>query len=120
MVDTFRETENDVKKLAELLKALGDETRLVILTMLRDGELCVCEIMDALPFSQPAVSHHLKVLRQAGFITARRQGKWNFYSINPGAIENVSDLLKRPVIHPYTARPPEYKPACRSGKYQDC
>ena len=58
-------------------------TRLAILTMLQDGEMCVCEIMEALPVSQPAVSHHLRILRQAGLIADRRQGKWIFYSLDP-------------------------------------
>jgi DNA-binding transcriptional ArsR family regulator len=60
---------NELCILADLVKSMADETRLTILSMLQDGEMCVCELMEALPVSQPAVSHHLRILRQAGLIT---------------------------------------------------
>jgi ArsR family transcriptional regulator len=90
----------DIKKLAELLKAMADETRITILTMLQEGEMCVCEIMDELPISQPAVSHHLKILRQAGLIGDRREGKWIYYSLNIEELKNACQLLQRQIIDP--------------------
>jgi ArsR family transcriptional regulator len=91
---------NELRVLADLLKSVADETRLAILTMLHDGEMCVCEIMEALPVSQPAVSHHLRILRQAGLINDRRQGKWIFYSLDHEAFESAATLLDRMLFQP--------------------
>ncbi len=91
---------NELRVLANLVKSMADETRLAILTMLQDGEMCVCEIMEALPVSQPAVSHHLRILRQAGLIADRRQGKWIFYSLDPDAVESAASLLDRMLFQP--------------------
>ncbi len=110
-----------LRNLAEILKALADETRLAVLAMLQDGEMCVCEIMDALPLSQPAVSHHLKILRQAGLVTDRRQGKWIYYRIDPEALVAVGELLNSAVIEPVRRRQatgwdqPRHHPRCKSG-----
>jgi ArsR family transcriptional regulator len=91
---------HELRVMADLVKSMADETRLTILSMLRDGEMCVCEFMEALPVSQPAVSHHLRILRQAGLITDRRQGKWIFYSLNPEVIESTALLLDRMLFQP--------------------
>lgn len=69
-----------------IFKALSDETRLRILKLLEHGELCVCDIVAALDMIQPNVSFHLGVLREAGFIKDRRQGKWIHYSIDDADI----------------------------------
>jgi ArsR family transcriptional regulator len=90
----------DIKELAELMKALADESRLTILIMLQAGEMCVCEILEALNFSQPAVSHHLKILKQAGMITDHREGKWVYYSLNTRVIKDMSRHLQRMLITP--------------------
>ena len=66
---------------AEVYRTLGDPTRLRILAMLRVREACVCELVSRLPVSQPAVSQHLRKLRQAGFLTERRQKYWTYYAI---------------------------------------
>ena len=79
--------------VAELFKALGDETRLAIVQMLLGKELCVCDILDAFDMSQPAISHHLKILRQAGVVRDTREGKWIYYSLNPTAINLISSVL---------------------------
>lgn len=70
-----------MKKIAEFYKALGDETRLKIIQMLAEKELCVCEIIDRLQMSQPAVSHHLKILRQVGLVKDSREGRWIYYTL---------------------------------------
>ncbi len=77
-------------KIVESFKALGEENRIKIVHMLCHEEMCVCEIIDKLRLSQSAVSHHLKILRQAGLINDRRRGKWIFYSLNKKAFEKLS------------------------------
>ena len=72
-----------------IFKALSDETRLRILKLLEHGELCVCDIVAALDMIQPNVSFHLGVLKEAGFIKDRRQGKWIHYRIDD------SDMFRR-------------------------
>jgi ArsR family transcriptional regulator len=64
-----------------LFKALSDETRLRILNLLFQGELCVCELMDALQMPQPRISHQLSILKAAGLVVDRREGKWIIYAL---------------------------------------
>ncbi len=75
--------------LSALFKALSDETRLRTIKLLEKGELCVCDIVAALAIVQPKASFHLGVLKEAGLIKDRKQGKWIHYSLNE------SDLFKR-------------------------
>jgi ArsR family transcriptional regulator len=79
-------------KVLNILKALSDETRLRILKLLEQGELCVCDIVAALDMIQPKVSFHLGVLKEAGLIRDRKQGKWVHYSMDD------SDMFKRFLI----------------------
>jgi len=83
-----------MKQMAQIFKALGDETRLEILVALVGKEMCVCDILDAFRLSQPAISHHLKVLKQAGVLVDSRDGKWIYYSVNPEILELVQGLLQ--------------------------
>ena len=76
-------------KIAEFYKALGDETRLKIIEMLFEHEMCVCEIIDQLALSQPAISHHLKILKHAGILQDTKEGKWIYYSLNPDVFSLV-------------------------------
>ena len=78
-----------MNKITAFYKALGDETRLKILEMLSEREMCVCEIIDRLELTQPAISHHLKILRQAGLVTDSREGKWIYYTLNDGVFQEV-------------------------------
>ena len=79
---------------ARLFKALGDETRLAILRQLREqGEVCACDFVACCDVAQPTVSHHLKVLRQAGLVRGERRGLWIYYRIEPEAFERVRELL---------------------------
>lgn len=66
---------------AGLFMALGDRTRLRLLNLLADGEVCVCYLVDVLGESQPKISRHLAYLRRAGVVSARRDGKWMHYSL---------------------------------------
>lgn len=83
----------DPVSAAQLLHALSDETRLGILEMLRDGERCVCELQGELDAAQSRLSFHLKVLREAGLVTDRKEGRWSYYAIAPEALAAVHDLV---------------------------
>lgn len=73
------------ERMVRLFKALADPTRLEILRLLRaqPGETCVCDVVDHFDLSQPTISHHLKVLREAGLLRSRRIGIWSFYGLDP-------------------------------------
>ncbi|MEW6199818.1 MAG: metalloregulator ArsR/SmtB family transcription factor [Planctomycetota bacterium] len=70
-----------MRRTVELFKALADETRLRILSLLSSGELCVCEMTKVLDIGQPKASRHLAVLRQAELVVDRREGMWMYYSL---------------------------------------
>ncbi len=89
-----------MENLAIYFKALGEITRLKIINKLTEGELCVCQIMDHLHLSQPAVSHHMKILKQAGLVKDRKQGKWNHYYLNKKAFEELKDELQDKIFLP--------------------
>jgi ArsR family transcriptional regulator len=78
-----------------LFHALSEETRLSLLEQLKDGERCVCELTDAMKAGQSRLSFHLKVLKEAGLLLDRREGRWMYYSINPEAIEELEDVVAR-------------------------
>ena len=80
-------------KTAELCHALADETRLDILDRLKEGERCVFELTDALQTGQSRLSFHLKVLKAAGLIHDRPEGRWIYYSIDSDAVEKLQDLV---------------------------
>lgn len=92
-----------MKKIADLYKALGDEIRLKIIDMLTEREMCVCEIIDRLNMSQPAVSHHLKILKQAELLKDSRDGRWIYYSINEDVFKSVFAGEPSEVIQSYAA-----------------
>jgi len=76
-----------------LFHALSDETRLAVIDMLRAGERCVCELQDELGAAQSRLSFHLKVLKDAGFVNDRREGRWVHYSLNPQALADATEFL---------------------------
>lgn len=84
-------------QLSKKLKVLGDANRLKILNLLSCGELCACEILEHFDFTQPTLSHHMKVLMDCGLVTARKEGLWNYYSLCPEScqslMENLSNVL---------------------------
>ena len=95
-----------LKKSATLFHALSDETRLALLERLKGGGQCVCELTDAMRAAQSRLSFHLKVLKDAGLIRDRREGRWIYYSIDPDAIEEleaVVDTLKQAAKSPGSA-----------------
>ena len=86
----------EVRDLAAMLKVLADETRLRIFALLTSGELCVCEIVDILDAPQSLVSNHLRVLRRAGLVRARRDevdSRWVYYSPVPEAVDALRSRL---------------------------
>ncbi len=78
----------------ELFKALGDRTRLRLLSLLGDDEVCVCFFVEVLGQSQPKISRHLAYLRRAGVVAARREGKWMHYRVVEPADERAARVLK--------------------------
>lgn len=80
---------------AALLKALADPYRLTMLATLaaNEHEVCVCDFTDALPLNQPTVSHHLRLLREAGLIACERRGTWVYYQLASDALERIGDAL---------------------------
>jgi len=80
-------------RLSETCHALSDPTRLQILAMLRYGERCVCDLTDALESGQSRLSFHLKTLKDAGLVQDRREGRWAYYSLIPGALEDLQGQL---------------------------
>ncbi|WP_017576089.1 ArsR/SmtB family transcription factor [Nocardiopsis kunsanensis] len=93
--------EDESVELARLFKALGDPVRLRLLSMIATrggGEVCVCELTPAFDLSQPTISHHLKLLREAGLIAAARRGTWVYYRVLPEATDRLAAVLARPEV----------------------
>lgn len=79
---------------AAAFKALADPTRVAIVNRLASmDECCVCDLTSAFELSQPTVSHHLKVLREAGLVESERRGKWSYYRVVPEAVQALSQAL---------------------------
>jgi ArsR family transcriptional regulator len=86
-------TRPDTDRAARLFHALSDGTRLSILQRLRFGEQCVCNLTDALDAAQSRLSFHLKVLKDAGLVTDRREGRWMYYTMNADALAELAELI---------------------------
>ncbi|HKR70564.1 MAG TPA: metalloregulator ArsR/SmtB family transcription factor [Streptosporangiaceae bacterium] len=91
--------ESAASSLAQFFRALGDPVRLRLVSLIgahQGGEVCVCDLTSAFSLSQPTISHHLKVLREAGIIDSERRGTWVYYRLVPAALERMSALLSVP------------------------
>ncbi|MFG3614515.1 ArsR/SmtB family transcription factor [Nocardia sp. NPDC047654] len=89
-------TTSAAAELAGMFKALSDPVRLRLLSMVasRAGrEACVCELAEGFDVGQPTISHHLKVLREAGLLSSERRGSWVYYRVEPAALRQLSQLL---------------------------
>ena len=93
----------DLTRSAELFHALSDQTRLSILQRLRFGERCVCDLTDALDAAQSRLSFHLRVLKEAGLVTDRREGRWMYYTLNPDALTEIAELVEGMASSPSAA-----------------
>lgn len=92
-------TASQAADLAFILKALADPTRLRLVSMVAaraGGEACVCDLTGQLGLTQPTISHHLKILVDAGIFTRDKRGKWAYYALAPGALDAVSAVLSPP------------------------
>ncbi|WP_327702884.1 metalloregulator ArsR/SmtB family transcription factor [Streptomyces decoyicus] len=98
--------EGQAVELAKVFKALGDPVRLRLLSMIASragGEVCVCDLTPAFDLSQPTISHHLKLLRQAGLIDCERRGTWVYYWLLPEMTDRLAGILMRPAGEPLPA-----------------
>jgi len=86
----------DGERLVAIFKALGDSTRLDVFRLIaaQPEPLCVCDVVDQFNVSQPTISHHLKVLREAGLITVSRRGVWAYYAADPQGLETVRSAIE--------------------------
>ncbi|MDQ6831355.1 MAG: metalloregulator ArsR/SmtB family transcription factor [Gemmatimonadota bacterium] len=97
--------------LAPLFKALADETRLEILSLLRGGDHCVCDLTSALDVQQSLLSFHLKTLRDAGLVSDRKEGRWVYYTLETAALESIESALTD-MRAPQRRKLPTLGPAC--------
>lgn len=88
--------EDDAATLAKMFKALGDPTRVRLLSMIaagEDSEACICDLTGPVGLSQPTVSHHMKLLTEAGLVTREQRGRWAYYRIVGDALESLGTSL---------------------------
>jgi ArsR family transcriptional regulator len=83
------------ERLVAGFKALADPTRLDVFRLIaaQEAPLCACDVVDRFPVSQPTISHHLKVLREAGLLIASRRGVWAYYAVDPRGLDLLRDAL---------------------------
>ena len=89
-------TQDQAEQIAPLLKALADPVRLRLMSLVAsnpDGEVCVCDLNDAFDLTQPTISHHLKVLHDAGLVDREKRGVWAYYRGRPEALTSLSALI---------------------------
>lgn len=85
--------EMDYKDTAGVFKALSDPNRLIIIEMLKNGEMCACELLEKLHISQSTLSHHMKILCEVEIVSCRREGKWMHYSLSGKGSKEAYRLL---------------------------
>jgi ArsR family transcriptional regulator, arsenate/arsenite/antimonite-responsive transcriptional repressor len=103
-------TGNQSVELARVFKAMGDPVRLQLLSLIAShagGEACVCDLTDVFDLTGPTISHHLKVLREAGLITGDRRGTWIYYRVRPELLAQVSAVLVPAALENAAAPPAE-------------
>ena len=98
--------QTQAEQIAPLLKALADPVRLRLLSLVAShegGEACVCDLTECFELSQPTISHHLKVLHEAGLLDRSKRGAWVYYRVRPAALTDLAALLT-PTGEPTTSR----------------
>jgi ArsR family transcriptional regulator, arsenate/arsenite/antimonite-responsive transcriptional repressor len=98
-------TTTDLQQAARWFHALSDETRLRIVQMLGGGECCVCDLQSSLGAAQSRLSFHLRALKDAGLVTDRREGRWNYYTLVPEALDRMAEYVT-------VAKPAEHARGC--------
>lgn len=97
-----------LERSASWFHALSDPTRLEIVVLLSHGERCVCELQDALAAAQSRLSFHLGVLKDAGVVTDRREGRWVYYALNREALDGIADFAR-------AVKPGKHAGSCRAA-----
>ncbi|MBD2232545.1 ArsR/SmtB family transcription factor [Phormidium tenue] len=92
-MSTALQTASSATTIAKF-KALSDPLRLEVIELLRSQEMCVCDLCDRMAIAQSKLSFHLKTLREAGLISARQDGRWIYYSLNPAEFGELEDYLR--------------------------
>ena len=90
-------TAEDAERVARVFKAIGDPTRVMLLSLIAgspDGEACICDLTAPVGLSQGTVSHHMKLLADAGLVTREQRGKWAYFALNDGALDAAADALR--------------------------
>lgn len=93
----------DAEELARIIKAIADPTRLRLLSLVaahEGGEACVCDLTDPIGLSQPTISHHLKILVDAGLLSRDKRGVWAYYALVPGALDALAGVLSTTTLQP--------------------
>ncbi len=85
--------EINTRKTALIFKALGDENRIRILLLLQNGEICACKLLEALNITQPTLSHHMRILCDAGVVDNRKDGKWMYYKISADGRNRLHEII---------------------------
>jgi ArsR family transcriptional regulator len=88
---------DEAQRLARMFKALGDPTRVRLLSLIAahvDGEACICDLTDPVGLSQGTVSHHMKILGEAGLVSREQRGKWAFYRVVDATLATLADALR--------------------------
>jgi len=86
---------DNYNKNAILSKAFSDINRLLIIEMLSCGELCACKILEKFNFTQPTLSHHMKILCDCGLVSGRKEGKWIYYTLNNTAVSEYLSFIRK-------------------------
>lgn len=80
--------------IASLCKALSDSNRLQIVQLLTHGEMCACKLLEQFNITQPTLSHHMKLLCECGLVISRKEGKWNYYSLNCSTLAEFKTFIE--------------------------
>lgn len=94
---TARLAPEETEHIARVFKALGDPTRVRLLSLIaagEDGEACICDLTDPVGLSQGTVSHHMKILSDAGLVTREQRGKWAYFSVETAALDTAAGALR--------------------------
>lgn len=90
-------TSEDAERIAHVFKALGDPTRVRLMSLIaaaEGGEACICDLIEPVGLSQGTVSHHMKLLAEAGLVTREQRGKWAYFALADGGLEGVAESLR--------------------------